>query len=1007
MSEYLLAEKRCIDELAALGWSWMKPSENEVARDGFNQVILKDVFKAAIARINGIDADTANQVYADVLNIRDNQEWTKVLRGEYSRTVAGEAKKRTIRLIDFVDPANNTFTVTNQFRVQAEKNRIPDVVLFVNGIPLVVIEAKTPLSAKDKTGEAFEQIKLYENEIPRLFYSNLFNIVTDGAQPLLYGATGSPSPFWGFWRDPYPKVDADFVTPLAKGLYCLCEPSRLLELLAHFVVFEVDPDSGKTIKKICRYQQYRAVNKLFDRASDGHTRKGLIWHTQGSGKSLTMVYAALKLKQHLTSAKVFNPNLLVLTDRVDLDDQISKTFVNCGLPNPISITSTKSLMENLNKNTMGLVLLSTIQKFEGSETPIPDSENWIVLVDECHRTQEKNLGAYLRATMPKASFFGFTGTPVKKGDRDTYNHFSEAAEGYLDKYGIDDAVADGATVPIRYTSRKTEWQVDPEKMDILFDQWFAHESDEVITRLKERGVSMAELAKHPKRVELITYDIWTHFKQFIQPDGLKAQIVGIDREAVILYKRGLDRVIAEDFIKQGMAQDEAEAKAAAMSACVFSSAQNDEKPSEDTHIEDIRAGLREYNLDKQAEKDVIKEFCKKDSPLSFLIVCNKLLTGFDAQIEAVMYLDNPLKEHNLLQAIARTNRVYNTAKQYGLIVDYIGITKRLDDALESYRSEDVAGALRDLDGLRDELKSAFAEVKPYLKVVKRAEGARKDELKGEFDALIQSLGTEDEWLTFKRKAKKFIRCYEALSPDPEILEFTADLKWVVGFIAVATQAFEERESIDLKDYSHKIREMLHTHLDVTGISTICKVRHITDPEFWEDFQTEGKSEPDIKTAAIRKGIELKKVLTEKVADNPLRFGPFSERVLTILKKFQEGQMAAADALSALEQEAKDLEAEEKSHIDSGMNARAYAILRLVEGLEPDGDADTLKAFAAAVDALYASDDTAPKGWQTRDQLKKELRQQVRALAYANGLASFKEVSVPVEEYAVKNYAKFQ
>lgn len=299
-----------------------------------------------------------------------------------------------------------------------------------------------------------------------------------------------------------------------------------------------------------------------------------------------MVYAALKLKQHLTSAKVFNPNLLVLTDRVDLDDQISKTFVNCGLPNPISITSTKSLRENLNKNTMGLVLLSTIQKFEGSETPIPDSENWIVLVDECHRTQEKNLGAYLRATMPKASFFGFTGTPVKKGDRDTYNHFSEAAEGYLDKYGIDDAVADGATVPIRYTSRKTEWQVDPEKMDILFDQWFAHESDDMIARLKERGVSMAELAKHPKRVELITYDIWTHFKQFIQPDGLKAQIVGIDREAVILYKRALDRVIAEYFVKQGMAQDEAEAKAAAMSACVFSSAQNDEKPSEDTHVED-------------------------------------------------------------------------------------------------------------------------------------------------------------------------------------------------------------------------------------------------------------------------------------------------------------------------------------------------------------------------------------------------------------------------------------
>lgn len=1007
MSEYLLAEKRCIDELAALGWTWLKPADNEAARDGLNQVILRDEFIAAIARINGIDLETARAVYSDVINIRDNEAWTKVLRGEYSRTVAGDAKKRTIRLIDFQTVANNSFTVTNQFKVQAERTRIPDLVLFVNGIPLIVIEAKSPLAAKDKTGEAFEQIKLYENEIPRLFYSNVFNIVTDGAQPLMYGATGSPSDFWGFWRDPYPKSEGDFITPLAKGLYCLCEPSRLLELLAHFVVFEIDPDTGESVKKICRYQQYRAVTKLFDRAIDGHTRKGLIWHTQGSGKSLTMVYAALKLKQHLTSTKVFNPNILVLTDRIDLDDQITKTFTACGLPNPTPVASGKDLQAQLRKNTMGLVLLSTIHKFDKSETPIADSENWIVLVDECHRTQEANLGAYLRATMPKASFFGFTGTPVKKADRDTYEHFSEAAEGYLDKYGIDDAVADGATVPIRYTSRKTEWQIDPEKMDILFDQWFAHETDEVISRLKERGVSMAELAKHPRRVELIAYDIWTHFKEFIQPDGLKAQIVGIDREAVILYKRALDQVIADDFIRQGVPENEAHDKARAMSACVFSSAQGDEKPSEDAHINDLRAGLREYHLEGKAEKEVIKDFCRRDTPLSFLIVCNKLLTGFDAKIEAVMYLDNPLKEHNLLQAIARTNRVYNSSKQFGLIVDYIGITKRLDDALESYRSEDVDGALKDLDGLRDELRAVHADLRPYLKVVKREAGARKDELKREFDALIQSLGTEDEWLTFKRKAKKFIRGYEALSPDPAILEFTADLKWIVGFMAVATQAFEQRESIDLKDYSYKIREMLHTHLDVTGITTICKVRHITDPDYWEDFQTENKPEADIKTAAIRKGIELKKVLVEKVADNPLRYGAFSERVLDILKKFQDGQMAAADALSALEQQAKDLEAEEASHINSGMNPRAYALLRLVEGLEADGDAHTLKTFAMRVDKLYSGDDTAPKGWQTRDQLKKELRNQVRLFAHEQGLKSFKEISVPVEEYAVKNYAKFQ
>lgn len=1006
MTEYAFAEKPCIDELVALGWTWLPPEQNEAARDGLNQAILRDVFVEAVMRINGVDQATAQQVYSDVLNIRDNQEWQNVLRGNYSRTVGNETKKRTIRLIDFQTTSNNTFTITNQFTVKAEVVRRPDLVLFVNGIPLVVIEAKTPINPKDKSGEAFDQIKTYETEIPRLFYSNVFNIITNGAQPPLYGATGSPAQHWGVWKDPYPKRKDDFPSELAKGLYCLCEPSRLLEILAHFIVFEVNPDNGKTVKKICRYQQFRAVTKLFARAAEGHGRKGLIWHTQGSGKSLTMVYAALKLKQHLTSNKVFNPNLLVLTDRVDLDNQIAGTFANCGLPNPKQIGSLKSLHDNIRKNTHGLVLLSTIQKFAGSKDAIADSENWIVLVDEAHRSQEKDFGAYLRATLPNASFFGFTGTPVKKADRDTYEHFSEGAEGYLDKYGIDDAVSDGATVPIRYTSRKTDWQIDPQKLDVLFDQWFAHESDEVVAKLKENGVRVSDLAKHPRRVELIAYDIWTHFKAYIQPDGLKAQIVAIDREAVILYKRALDRVIAEDFIAQGQTEDEAHANAAAMSACVFSSAQSDGHESEDEYVADIRKDLKAQSLDRDAETAAIKDFSKKGTPLSFLIVCNKLLTGFDAPIEAVMYLDNPLREHTLLQAIARTNRVYDNSKQFGLIVDYIGITKKLDEALETYRSEDVEGALKDIDGLRDDLRAAWADLKPYFKGIKRVVGLRKDELKREFDALVQALSTEDVWLTFKRKAKKFTRLYDALSPDPSVLEFTADLKWVATFIAYATQVFEHKESFELKDYSAKIRAMIHEHLDVTGISTICKIRHITDPNFWQDFQATEKTEDEIKTAAIRKGIELKKVLTEKIDENPVRFGPFSERVIEILKRFQEGQLAAAEALEAYEKVAKDLETEDNAGDASGLDPRAYGLLRLVQEKEPDGDPEQIDQFVGAVDGFYESDETAPKGWQTRDQLKKEIRQSVRGAAHELGLKSFRELPSLIEDYAVKHYAKF-
>jgi hypothetical protein len=300
-----------------------------------NRVILKPVLIAALRDLNSIGEADAEAIYADLATLSDNEDWQRKLRGGYSRRLTGENRDSPITLIDFKNPARNQFHVTRQFRVAAQRPRIPDVVLFVNGIPLVVIEAKSPLKATARAEEAFEQIKQYERDIPRLFAPNAFNIVTDG-MATLYGATGSPAQFYAPWPDAWPRTRADFPDDLSKDLWCLCEPSRLLDLLAHFIVFEVDPETGRKIKKVCRYQQFRAVNKAVERVAAGEHRKGLIWHTQGSGKSLTMVFLALKLKTHLTldAPSLANPNILVLTDRIDLDDQISKTFVACGLPNP-------------------------------------------------------------------------------------------------------------------------------------------------------------------------------------------------------------------------------------------------------------------------------------------------------------------------------------------------------------------------------------------------------------------------------------------------------------------------------------------------------------------------------------------------------------------------------------------------------------------------------------------------------------------------------------------------
>ena len=1001
-----------IDALVAMDYTFLPQDQNELARDGLNQVILRDEFLTAVRRLNKVPKDAARAAYNELLGVRDNERWTRILRGDYSRTVPGQAEKKTIKLIDFLHPENNNFTVTEELTVVAQTTRRADLVVYVNGIPLVVIECKSPLSHKDKTGQAFDQIKQYECEIPRFFYSNAFSIVTNGVN-LLYGPTGAPSHQWSTWKDPWPRTEAEFTSDFPKGLWCLLAPERLLDILAHFIVFERNSESGEVVKKMCRYQQYRGANKIVERVVEGKHRRGLVWHTQGSGKSLTMVFTALKLKTHRTidHPALANPNLLVLTDRIQLDDQISRTFAACGVRNPKQIKRSSKLSAELHSKKRGLTLLSMIFKFQGSLTEVASSEDWILLVDECHRTQEKDLGAYLRKTLPNARFFGFTGTPVKKDDRDTYANFGAPGEGYLDRYSIDDAVADGATVPIRYTGRKTEWHLEGREIDILFDQTFSDLPEDEIDKIKQSGATFARLAKHGERVDLLAYDMWTHYREHAWPDAFKAQVACLDREAVVLYKEALNRVIARHFgKKEGLSREEAEAKAEEFSACVYTSNQEDSKPSEDPYLTRVRGLLRNYARGDDEEKDIVEAFVKRGQPPYLIIVCDKLLTGFDAPVESVMYLDKPLKEHNLLQAIARTNRPAGITKQYGLIVDYIGVTKNLDEALATYREADVENAMRDLEELKAALAEAHAEVVPYLNKARIDDGRSwKDRWKDEYDNLVQELGSEDQWLIFERRGKAFIKAYEAVSPDPVVLEYREDLKWVAGFLPYGTLNFSEREGGSLSDYSGKIREMLDEHLHVTGIRTVVKLRRLTDPEFWTDFETKDKSEKDLKTAAVRKTAELKKEIAEKVAENEARYERFSDRLKEIIKKFDEGLLTAAEKIEELRKLAQELREEDEAHKGSGLSREGFGVLRILEahqaaGVDGTGDGGLAK-IAEEIDELYRSDQTAPAGWHQKAQLRKELRQQVRRKVFNSGLENWKEIPARVDEFALRHYVK--
>ena len=1005
-TEWRLAEKPTLEYLQTLGYQFIEPEEHASLRDSENQTIFRPHLVAALQRVNGISASDAEAAAAELIRKEDNEEWTEILRGDFSRNVEGQSTQKTLKLIDFHNPSNNHLAVTHQLYVKAEKSRIPDVVVYVNGIPLVVIEAKSPANYKDKNGEAFEQIKQYERDIPRLFYTNAFNIVTDGTT-VLYGATGSPSKFYGYWRDAHPHAD-DFKNELHKGLWSLLEPSRLLDLLAHFIVFERDAETGTVIKKICRYQQYRAVNKMADRIVEGKHKRGLIWHTQGSGKSLTMVFAALKLKHHRTveSPMLANPNLLILTDRKDLDKQITDTFIATRLPNPTPVKNIKHLRELMGSGVDGQTLLSTIFKFEGARTAIPNSENWIVMVDECHRTQEKDLGASLRASLPNATFFGFTGTPIRKDDKNTYENFGVVGEGYLDKYGIDDAVRDNATVPIYYTSRKAEWQIDEAKIDSLFDTWFADASDEQLEAIKKRGVKLADLVRHPKRIELIAFDLWNHFKSYALPDGYKAQLVAYDREAIILYKQALDKLIAADYEKEGMSKEEALLEAQKASACVYSKSQEDDKPSEDIHKNKVREQLVEWYADDVREKDIKKQFKKRGEAPHILIVCDKLLTGFDAPAESVMYLDKPLKEHTLLQAIARTNRVADAQKKNGLIVDYIGVSHHLEDALSSYRANDVQNAMRDLEGLRAELKAAHRQVLAYVKNIKRT---GKD-LKAEYDALVKAIGTEDEWILFQRKVRNFVTLYEALAPDASVLELSWDLKWFANFLLYGKQVFEKKETFEQGEYSEKIRQMLEEHVHVTGLSTIVKLRSVIDGEFWDDFESVGDDEDSKRSAALKKTTELRKITEAKLVENHHQYNKFSEKLKELIERMDDSQLSWGDKLKAAQEFAKELEAEANAYEGSGLSYEAHALLKVVESVIGDAASkEAQEALAEQAAALYMDETLAPKLWQTKDGVKKDLRQRVRKAALGLGYHSkqVKELSIEIEEMALKLFTKGQ
>jgi type I restriction enzyme R subunit len=658
------------------GWTYLPPEEALRLRGGEDSPVLRAVLVEQVQRLNPgvVDSVTgAEEVVRRLIGVRPsiegNMEAWEYLKGLKTVFVEAERRERNLRLLEPRDLAANTFHVTDEFPFGNGRYRIrADVVLLVNGIPVIVVETKAA-TRPEGIAEAFDQIRRYHEQAPELMAQAQLHTLTHLVK-FFYGPTWNLSRKMLFnWRDELAHPD-DFETLVKTFL----APRRVLQVLTDCILF-VRKD-GELSKAVLRPHQMRAADKVIGRAHDATKRRGLIWHTQGSGKTYTMITVAKRL---LEDPRFHNPTVLMIVDRNELQQQLFQNLEAVGFGHVHVARSKRHLRELLQNDTRGLIV-SMIHKFDDADADLNRRKNIFVLVDEAHRSTGGDLGNYLMGALPNATFIGFTGTPIDRSahGKGTFKVFGGGDPGgYLDRYSIRESIEDGTTVPLHYQMAPNDLLVDRDTMEREF--WAAAELEgvadiEEINRVLDRAVTLKNMLKNRERVNRIAAFVADHFQRYIRPMGYKAFLVAVDREACCLYKEALDQHLPGE-----------------MSRVVISRGHND--PPE----------MRRYHLSDDEEAQVRKAFRKPGESPEILIVTEKLLTGYDAPILYAMYLDKPMRDHVLLQAIARINRPYEDGegrrKINGLIVDFVGIFDNLERAL-AFDSQDVEGVVEGLDVLK-------------------------------------------------------------------------------------------------------------------------------------------------------------------------------------------------------------------------------------------------------------------------------------------------------------------
>ena len=870
-------EDMVINAIKSNGWDYV-PAGMLPRAD--SDVMVESYLRDALIRLNPCIAENPSHADTVIYKLRalistvrphdlvtQNERFKKLIFEENSFPFDKDGRSISIRFFDYDNPENNSFVVTNQWIYpQAHGGKRLDIVLLINGFPVAIGEMKSPVRPAISWMDGAGDILNYEKSIPEMFVTNIFNFATEGKR-FRYGSINAPVTLWGPWYADIPHEEGDF-TKVQNSVKSITRKEVILDLFRYFTLFSTDKHNRK-IKVVCRYQQYEGANLIVNRVKAGYPKKGLIWHFQGSGKSLLMVFAAQKLRM----MKELNaPTVLIVNDRIDLAGQIFGTFSMADVPNLVPADTNAELIRLLKADTRK-VIITKIFEFAQIEEAINYRDNIIVMVDEAHRTQEGDLGARMRMALPNAFFFGLTGTPINKLDKNTFATFGakEDRTGYMSRYSFADSVSDRATLPLHFEPVPVKLHVDQEAID----EAFRRIADEAGLTHEERSkvaqrVRMAAIMKDPERIKAVCEHIAEHFMQKVNPNGFKAQVVCYDRECCVLYKKELDRLLGES-----------------TSTIVMDT--NNDKADE----------YKSWRRTREEESKVLDDFRDPRNPLQIVIVTSKLLTGFDAPILQAMYLDKPMKDHTLLQAICRTNRVYGQDKTYGLIVDYIGIFDDVAKAL-NFDADSVEKIITNIEAVKANIPEMVDTCISFFPGVDRT----RDDWEG-LVAAQECLPNDKAKDEFGAHYRALNRVWNALSPDACLNPFKLDYKWL-SKVYDSIRPTDERGRLIWAALGPKTLQLVHENISVQEVVKDEDVLEM-DAQIIEKFIA-----GDTEAGKKKKKIELDlAAIIRKHPDDP-RFIALGARMEKLREEHEAGlltSMAFLKALLDLAKEAAQMERE--------------------------------------------------------------------------------------------------